>query len=94
MTAVFAVVIYGALVAVTSTDQEFLALVIGVICGYFGWSALTRIQPSMFIWMSFVGWIVYFLIKGILSIFIGVFIAPFVLGKKISDAVARSLTGE
>ena len=92
LTVVFAVVIYGLLFAVTASNNEYLALVIIVICGYFGWKALARIQPSMFLWMSIAGWIVYFIIKAVMSALIGVFIAPFVIGKKLSDTVASSLS--
>ena len=91
MTAAFAVVIYGILFAVISAGAEYVALAICVLCGWFGWKALNKIQPSMFLWMSIAGWIVYFLIKAVLSVLIGIFITPFVLGKKISAAIATSV---
>lgn len=93
LTAAFAVAIYGLVFAVTAAGADVVALIICVICGYFGWQALSRIQPSMFLWMSIAGWVVYFLIKGILAVLIGVVIAPFVIGKKLSDQVAKSLVG-
>lgn len=93
LTAVFAVAIYGLVFAVTAAGADVVALIICIICGYFGWQALSRIQPSMFLWMSIAGWVVYFFIKGVLAVLIGVFIAPFVIGKKLSDQVAKSLLG-
>lgn len=92
LTLIFAVVIYGVIFAVTAADSEYIALIICALCGYFGWKSLSRIQPSMFLWMSIAGWIVYFFIKGVLSIIIGVFIAPFAIGKKISDRISNSLS--
>lgn len=91
ITAVFAVAVYGILFAVISADAEYVALAICVLCGWFGWKALNKIQPSIFLWMNFFGWIVYFFIKAVLSVLIGVFITPFVLGKKISAAIAASV---
>lgn len=91
MTAVFAVAVYGILFAVISADAEYVALAICVLCGWFGWKALNKIQPSIFLWMNFFGWIVYFFIKAVLSVLIGVFITPFVLGKKVSAAIAASV---
>lgn len=52
-----------------------------IICIFFGWRALNAIQPEMFLWMSLFGWLIYFLIKAMLSLFIGVFVAPIKIGK-------------
>ena len=38
----------------------------------YGWQILNRITPSMFLWLSFVGWIIYFLIKLVLAYIIGI----------------------
>lgn len=55
-----------------------------VVLAYFGWKALNRIQPRMFIIMPVGGWLIYILVKGLLSIMIGIFVAPFVIARKIN----------
>ena len=52
-----------------------------------GWKALNRIQPSMFLVMSWVGWFFYFFIKFCLSLLIGMFVTPFVVSKKIAGVI-------
>lgn len=37
----------------------------------FGWRALSRIQPRMFLFMSFFGWMMYYYLKFVLSYFVG-----------------------
>lgn len=91
LTVIFAVIIYGIMFAVTATGSEYIALVLCAVCGYFGWQSLSRIQPSMFLWMNIAGWLIYFFIKGVLSLLVGIFVAPFVIGKKISNLIAGSL---
>lgn len=72
----------GAIGGLSAIAPE-IAIVPCLICAFFGWRALTAIQPEMFLWMSLFGWLMYFLIKFILSALIGVFIAPFKIGKWI-----------
>lgn len=38
----------------------------------YGWSLLNKITPSMFLWLSWVGWLIYILIKLILSYVVGI----------------------
>ena len=71
-------------------DSSFLAVILCVALGYFGWKALNRIQPNIFLIMPIGGWLVYFLVKGMLSVAIGVFVAPFVISKKIVEAIQNS----
>lgn len=60
-----------------------------LLTGYFyagipwGWSILTKITPSMFLFMSWFGWLMYFLIKLILSMLIGMFVTPYKIYKTI-----------
>lgn len=63
--------------------------------GYFfagipwGWSALNKITPNIFLFMSWAGWLIYFMVKIILSMIIGMFVTPFkIYGiiKGLSDA--------
>ncbi len=92
MIIVFYVVILMLFVFLTGViDAPAVAVAIAVFFAYFGWKALNRITPDMFLFLSFTGWIVYFLIKFFLSIAIGVFVAPFVIAKKISEAVQDNI---
>lgn len=87
LTIVFAVIIYGILIAALQTDNMILMGIIFIGCGYFGWQSLNKITPNIFLWMPLVGWAIYFLVKGLLSIVVGAFIAPVWIGKKISSTV-------
>jgi hypothetical protein len=87
LTIVFAAIIYGVLMAALQTDNTVILGVVLIACGYFGWQSLNKITPNIFLWMPLAGWAIYFLVKGLLSIFVGAFIAPFWLGKKISSVV-------
>lgn len=60
---------------------------LALVCAIIGWRAITMIQPSMFIWMPLVGWIIYFVIKFIIAYFVGLFVAPYTIGNKIADAL-------
>lgn len=85
------IVIFGVLLWAIGSDNTAVAGVAFVVCAFFGWRALNRITPNIFLFMSFTGWIIYFLIKGLLSIFVGVFVAPFQISKMISDAINNRL---
>lgn len=58
--------------------------------GYFfagipwGWATLSRITPNIFLFMPLVGWIVYFLFKAMLSMFIGMFVTPYKIYQSIT----------
>ena len=82
----FTIIIFG-LVFLAMKIHEAVALVLAVAFGFFGWQALNRITPEMFVWMPVGSWLIYYLVKGFISIFIGTFIAPVWLGKKISFKV-------
>ena len=51
----------------------------------YGWTILNRMTPSMFLWLSFVGWIVYFLIKLVLAYVIGIPALIFKMVRWISE---------
>lgn len=87
LTIVFAAIIYGILMAALQTENTVLLGIVLLCCGYFGWQSLNKITPKIFLWMPLAGWAIYFLVKGLLSIIVGAFIAPFWLGKKISSVV-------
>lgn len=71
---------------------EYVALVLMLVFAVFGWKALNKIQPDIFLFMPIVGWIIFFVIKGVLSVLIGIFVAPFVIAKKITEAIQKSLS--
>ncbi len=87
LTVVFAAIIYGLLIAMLETDNTVVLGIILVVCGYFGWKSLNKITPNLFLWMPLASWAIYYLVKGLLSIIIGAFIAPVWIGKKISSTV-------
>jgi len=87
---VIAIIIWGIAVALWTSQGE-LALIVILACAIFGWQALNSIQPAMFIWMSWTGWIIYFCVKFILSAIIGLFVAPFKIGKLIAGAISGSM---
>lgn len=53
----------------------------------YGWAILNRITPAMFLWMSWVGWLIYFLVKLLISYIIGVVALPIKLFQWISEIV-------
>jgi hypothetical protein len=69
-----------------------------ILTGYFfagipwGWSILNNITPSMFLFLSWFGWLMYFFIKFALSVLIGMFVTPYKIYKIIKGlSNARAL---
>jgi len=91
VTAGSAVVIWGLMIGLLYSNLEPLALPVAAVCIYFGWKALTRIQPAMFLSMSWMGWLLYFFIKTLLSAAIGLFVAPFIIGKKVGGSIHKTI---
>lgn len=50
-----------------------------------GWGFLNRITPNIFIFLPVIGWILYFMFKLSISMFIGQFILPYKLFMFIKD---------
>ena len=84
-------IIWGFMGAMAAIEASFVAVIFAIFLGYFGWGALNRITPDIFLFMSIGGWAIYFLIKGFLSVAIGMFVAPFVIAKKIANSIQNSL---
>lgn len=89
LTVVFAGILWGILFAMLETDNTVILAIALLGCGFFGWRALARITPDVFLWMPIASWLIYFLVKGLLSIIIGAFVAPFWIGKTISAKVMQ-----
>lgn len=84
VTVVVALIVFGLLMLATETTSLPLALIIVAICAYFGWQTLSFITSRFFLVLPIVGWFFYIMIKFFLSLFIGVFVAPFRIGKMVS----------
>jgi hypothetical protein len=56
-----------------------------IACIPWGWSILNRITPNIFLFMSWMGWVLYFAIKAWISIMIGFAVAPFKIYRAIKD---------
>lgn len=89
VTVISAIIIYGLIIAGISSNTTSLSVIVMLVCCFFGWRALNRITPDIFLFMSITGWIIYFVVKGMISVAIGAFIAPFYIGKWIAN-----LTGD
>lgn len=84
----FAVVVFLLIFFAVMSDIDFLMFAVVGVCGFFGWKALSRLTANLFLWMSWMGWIIYFIVKGFLSVAIGLVVAPFQIAKMISNAVS------
>lgn len=89
LTIVCAGILWGILFAMLETDNTVILVIALLCCGFFGWKALARITPDVFLWMPLASWLIYFVVKGLLSIFIGAIVAPFWIGKTISSKVMQ-----
>lgn len=88
----FAVVVFALIFIAVMSDLDIMMFAVVAVCGFFGWKALSRITVNLFLWMSWVGWLVYFILKGFLSVAIGLVVAPFQLAKMISNSISEHLT--
>ncbi|MBE6594938.1 MAG: hypothetical protein E7644_03980 [Ruminococcaceae bacterium] len=87
----FAIIIYGLIVAGMASNNMVILGITIFLCAYFGWRALNKITPDIFVIMSINAWAIYFLVKGLLSIFIGAFVAPFQIGKMLCGFISDSV---
>jgi len=77
-----------------SVDSFFLKILGSIVCGYifagipWGWKAVTFIQPRMFLFLSFFGWGIYFILKVGISLFVGIVVFPFGIIKLIIGLVS------
>lgn len=52
-----------------------------------GWSALSMITSNLFLFMPLIGWLIYFFIKFMLSVLIGIFIMPIKIYQIVSGLI-------
>lgn len=64
-----------------------LAIVLLLFLAIFGWKALDKITPDLFLIMPLGHWLLYWLIKGFLAILVGTFVAPFQISKMIISKI-------
>jgi len=68
----------------------------GLILGWvsagvpWGWKVISFIQPRMFLFLSFFGWVIYFFIKFILAYFVGIVALPVGLVKMVLGIVSAN----
>lgn len=88
----FAVVVFMLIFLAVMSDADIMMFAVVALCGFFGWKALSRLTVNLFLWMNWVGWLFYFILKGFLSVTIGLVVAPFQLAKMISNSISSRLT--
>ena len=94
---IYFVLFLGLMVFVMYKVEDGSKVAMGVGVAYmvialpFGWRALNRITPDVFLIMPIIGWLIFFLIKGFLSLLIGGFALPFVIVKAFSDVTSNAI---
>ncbi len=89
MIVLFYVLIFGLFTMLITLFENSMVVVLAfaVVFAYFGWKALNKINLNVILIMPIGKWVVYYAVKGILSLVIGVFVAPFVLAKRIANGI-------
>ena len=82
------VLIWGIMYTLWITGGDIAGVII-IICAIFGWLSLNRIQPSMFLWLSWGGWFAYIINKFVLSALIGLFVTPWYISKLINKLINK-----
>lgn len=70
---------------------SIISVAVFILWGVCGWKSLNAITPEAFLIMPIAGWVAYFVIKGILSIIVGVFVTPYYIAKSISKAINKRI---
>jgi len=58
-----------------------------IACVPYGWKILNMITPNVFLWMPFIGWVIYFVVKVTLAAVIGIFVMAYTWIKCIAKVV-------
>lgn len=91
MTLFFAAIVFFLIFFAVMSDVDFMMFIVVAVCAFFGWKALSKITSHFFLWMSWAGWLAYFIVKGFLAVAIGLVVAPFQIAKMISNSISNSL---
>lgn len=95
LTVIFYVVILLLLGWIADKDWTPALFVIIPLFGYFGWKTLNKFTPDMIIWFhGITAMIIFYFIKGMISLFIGIFVGPFYMGKAASNAIMKAIYDE
>lgn len=77
---VIPIIMYGEFDAASSFGMGYC------LAGFpYGWRALNRITPDIFLIMPIVGWLIYFIIKAFLAVMIGWIAMPIQIIRKIAE---------
>ena len=91
MCGLFAAILWGIAMFVLLNYGAEAPLIVMLVFAIFGWRALNKIQPVMFLWMSWPGWVLYFLIKFILSYIVGIFLGPIQIGNALAKLISENI---
>ena len=80
----FGVIAAGVGIA-NAVDTPIIGAILACVIAGFGWRFINFITPTMFIWLPLAGWVIYFIIKFIVSFTLGIFITPYHMAKAILD---------
>ena len=74
----------------TSNPKIFCFYILVIVVNYYysigiivGWKTLTRLTPQMFLFLPLIGWLIYFMIKIYISMFVGLVWTPVWVIRKI-----------
>ena len=88
MACVFGAIFLLIVALISDSNNGILLLIMAVPCTYFGLQVTARIPNFLASFPLGDWWFLMF--KIMLSIAIGIFVDPFVLGKKVSDKIAEN----
>ncbi len=71
--------IIGFVISTDANNGFFQSIFVGyAVAGIpWGWSALDKITPNVFLILPLIGWVIYFVCKLLISLFVGMFVAPY-----------------
>ena len=87
LTCIFAAIFLLIVALICDSSNGILLLIMAVPCTYFGLQVTAKI-PNFLARFPLGDWW-FLMFKILLSIAIGIFVGPFVLGKKVSDRIAQ-----
>lgn len=70
-----------------------MAMAFIIACVPYGWKVLNMLTPAIFVWMPFVGWLIYIIVKFAAAAVVGVFALAYAWIKcilKVAVAYQRS----